>query len=65
MIDNALLSHNQRFATVIRKFERGTDNKPGSIELKSVLFPGEFASLRDRPQLDQAISHLRDSLPSN
>ncbi|MGD8560843.1 MAG: hypothetical protein PVF34_13245 [Gammaproteobacteria bacterium] len=65
MIDNALLSHNQRFATVIRKFERETNEKPGSVELKSVLFPGEFASLRDRPQLDQAISHLRDSLPSN
>lgn len=63
MIDNALLSNNQRFATIMRKFTPDSNGEAGSIELKGVLFPGEYASLRDKPQLNQAIDHLRESMP--
>jgi len=63
MIDNVLLSYNQRFAIVLHKFEPGTKDDEFEIEMKGVLFPGEYASLRDKPQLDQAIEQLRQSLP--
>lgn len=66
MIDNVLLSDNQRFAIILHKFvpEPETEDEGGDYMLKGMLFPGEYASLRDKPQLDQAIEQLRKSLPS-
>jgi hypothetical protein len=55
LIDNTRLSHNHRFALIIEEFD---DN---SIELKGVLFPGVYASQRDKPFLNEAIDDLKAS----
>lgn len=53
LIDNTRLSHNHRFALIIEEFDHKT------IELKGVLFPGVFASQRDKPFLNEAINELK------
>jgi hypothetical protein len=55
LIDNTRLSQNHRFALIIEGFD---DN---SIELKGVLFPGVYASQRDKPFLNEAIDDLKAS----
>lgn len=55
LIDNTRLSHNHRFALVIEEFDNNT------IELKGVLFPGVYASQRDKPFLNEAIDDLKAS----
>lgn len=62
MIDNALLSHDQRLAIVLRRFRGGEEPGAGGLSIKGVLFPGEFASRRDKPRLDQAIQKLHGQL---
>lgn len=53
LIDNTRLSSNHRFALIIEDFDHKT------IELKGVLFPGVFASQRDKPFLNEAINELK------
>jgi len=53
LIDNTRLSNNHRFALIIEDFDHKT------IELKGVLFPGVFASQRDKPFLNEAINELK------
>lgn len=53
LIDNTRLSENHRFALVIENFDSN------SIELKGVLFPGVYASQRDKPFLNEAIDDLK------
>jgi len=55
LIDNSLLSNNQRFAMVMRKFS--TDSE---TEVLGILFPGTYAGRRDKITLDQAIESLKD-----
>jgi len=55
LIDNTRLSNNHRFALIIEDFDHKT------IELKGVLFPGVFASQRDKPFLTEAINELKAS----
>jgi hypothetical protein len=55
LIDNTRLSNNHRFALIIEDFDHKT------IELKGVLFPGVFASQRDKPFLNEAINELKAS----
>ncbi len=53
LIDNTRLSNNHRFALIMEDFDHKT------VELKGVLFPGSFASHRDKPFLNDAINELK------
>lgn len=53
LIDNTRLSNNERFAIVLEEFDRG------EVILKCVLFPGVYASQRDKPYLNEAIQDLK------
>lgn len=59
LIDNTRLSHNHRFALVIEDFDSNT------IELKGVLFPGVYASQREKPFLNEAINDLKANKDKN
>lgn len=54
LIDNTRLSHNQRFALVLEQFDINT------IKVTGVVFPGLYASERDKPFLNEAIQELKD-----
>jgi hypothetical protein len=58
LIDNTRLSHNHRFALILEKFDQE------SIDVKGVLFPGLYASQRDKPFLNEAIQQLKDQQKS-
>mgnify|MGYP001817249094 CR=1 FL=1 len=53
LIDNTRLSDNERFAIVLEEFNRR------QLVLKGVLFPGVYASQRDKPYLNEAIQDLK------
>lgn len=53
LIDNTRLSNNERFTIVLEEFNRG------ELILKGVLFPGVYASQRDKPYLNEAIQDLK------
>jgi len=53
LIDNTRLSNNERFAIVLEDFNRG------ELVLRGVLFPGVYASQRDKPYLNEAIQDLK------
>jgi hypothetical protein len=57
LIDNSLLSKDQRFAMVMRRFSYDSDT-----EIVGILFPGAYAGRRDKLTLDQAIDALRGRL---
>ena len=52
MVDNTRLSHDQRFAVVLRKF-----TKTGA-QLAFVYFPGSHAGLKDKPFYDDMLHQL-------
>ena len=54
LIDNSRLSNNQRFALIIEKFDNN------SIKFAGMVFPGLYASQRDKPFLNEAIQELGD-----
>jgi len=54
LIDNSRLSHNHRVAVVIEDFDINT------IKVTGVVFPGLYASQRDKPFLNEAIQELKD-----
>lgn len=58
LIDNTRLSNGQRCAIMLRAF-----NKFGA-ELAGVCFPGEYASIKDRPYYDEVIQQLRQADPT-
>ena len=58
LIDNTRLSHNHRFALILENFDEE------SIDVKGVLFPGLYASRRDKPFLNEAIQQLKDEQKS-
>ena len=53
LIDNTRLSNNERFAIILEDFDAG------EVVLKGVLFPGVYASQRDKPYLNEAIQDLK------
>ncbi len=53
LIDNTRLSNNERFAIILEKFNEV------EVILKGVLFPGIYASQRDKPYLNEAIQELK------
>ena len=55
MIDNTRLSNGLRCAVALSNFS------PDGADLTSVCFPGEYASLKDRPYYDEVIQKLREA----
>lgn len=53
VIDNTRLANGQRCAVTLANFS------PAAADLTTVCFPGEFASLKDRPYYDEVIQQLR------
>ncbi len=60
MIDNTRLRDNHRFAIVAEDFKLDGDNP--RIEMTAVVFPSEYASLRDRPGMEEARKLLESAL---
>jgi hypothetical protein len=72
-IDNTRLSENQRMAFVLENFPDGRDSvSPGpesgeidadgsavpTLEINAIFFPSEYASLRERPSMQEALDLL-------
>jgi hypothetical protein len=55
MIDNTRLSNGLRCAVALSNFS------PDGADLTAVCFPGEYASLKDRPYYDEVIQKLREA----
>jgi hypothetical protein len=55
MIDNTRLSNGLRCAVALGNFS------PDGADLITVCFPGEYASLKDRPYYDEVIQKLREA----
>lgn len=60
MVDNTRLWDNHRFAIVAENFR--LDNKDPRIEITAVVFPSEYASLRDRPGMQEVRKLLESAL---
>ena len=56
VIDNTRLSNGLRCAVTLTNFSAGA-----AADLTTVCFPGEFASLKDRPYYDEVIQKLREA----
>ena len=56
VIDNTRLSNGLRCAVTLTNFSAGM-----AADLTTVCFPGEFASLKDRPYYDEVIQKLREA----
>jgi hypothetical protein len=56
VIDNTRLSNGLRCAVTLTNFSRGV-----AADLTTVCFPGEYASLKDRPYYDEVIQKLREA----
>ncbi len=59
VIDNTRLANGLRCAVTL------TNSSPDAADLTTVCFPGEFASLKDRPYYDEVIQKLRESNADN
>jgi hypothetical protein len=55
MIDNTRLANGLRCAVTLAAFS------PSSADLATVCFPGEYASLKDRPYYDEVIQKLQEA----
>lgn len=62
-IDNTRLSNNQRFSIVLEEFD--TDADDARIKIAAIIFPAEYASLKDRPSMREAVQLLDSVLNSN
>jgi hypothetical protein len=60
MVDNTRLQNNHRFAIVLEDFDLTGDNP--HIEIIGLMFPSEYASLRDRPGMSEAKTLLENAL---
>jgi len=52
IVDNTRLENNHRFAVVLDEFD--LDSEQATIKLTAIIFPSEYASLRDRPGMKEA-----------
>lgn len=57
MIDNTRLTNGLRCAVTMSNFS------PAMADMTTVCFPGEYASLKDRPYYDEVIEKLRQASP--
>lgn len=57
-VDNTRLGHNQRFAMMIEDFHVGDSPH---VVITSVIFPAEYASMRDAPSMQEALRLLETS----
>jgi len=57
-VDNTRLGHNQRFAMMIEDFHVGDFPH---VVITSVIFPAEYASMRDAPSMEEALRLLETS----
>lgn len=57
-VDNTRLGHNQRFAMMIEDFHVGDSPH---VVITSVIFPAEYASMRDAPSMEEALRLLETS----
>lgn len=60
MVDNTRLQNNHRFAIVMDEFDLKSDDP--HIELIGIVFPSEYASLRDRPGMQEARKLLQEAM---
>ncbi|RKZ65723.1 MAG: hypothetical protein DRQ44_07705 [Gammaproteobacteria bacterium] len=60
IVDNTRLENNHRFAIVLDEFD--LESKDPYIELIGIIFPSEYASLRDRPGMKEARNLLKSAL---
>lgn len=60
MVDNTRLSANHRFAIVAEKFRLNAEDP--RITITAVVFPSEYASLRDRPGMEEVKTLLESAL---
>lgn len=60
LVDNTRLENNHRFAIVLEKFDLKSEQP--FIQLVGVVFPSEYASLRDRPGMKEARDLLKSAL---
>ena len=60
MVDNTRLGDNHRFAIVLDEFDL-TSSEP-YMDLIAMVFPSEYASLRDRPGMEEARELLESAL---
>jgi hypothetical protein len=56
VIDNTRLTNGLRCAVTLTNY-----SKDAAADLTTVCFPGEFASLKDRPYYDEVIQKLREA----
>jgi hypothetical protein len=52
MIDHVRLSNDQRFAVILRNFSGG------SARIAAVTFPGSYASLKEKPYVQEMVKNL-------
>jgi hypothetical protein len=62
MVDNTRLSDNHRFAIIMDQFE--LKGSQPHIDITGVVFPSEYASLRDKPGMKEARTLLESALNS-
>jgi len=55
MIDNTRLANGLRCAVMLSNFS------PAMADMTTVCFPGEYASLKDRPYYDEVIQKLQEA----
>lgn len=60
MVNNTRLGNNHRFAIVMTEFD--LDVTDPHMELIAIIFPSEYASLRDRPGMEEARKMLESAL---
>lgn len=60
MVDNTRLDHNQRFALLMEDFV--VNDVESSVDMVAVVFPAEYASMRDRPGMKEVIGLLKSAL---
>jgi hypothetical protein len=63
MVDNTRLENNHRFAIVLEEFD--LDAAEPYIQLVALIFPSEYASLRDRPGMQEARKLLEKAMSDN
>lgn len=63
MVDNTRLGGNHRFAIVLDEFDQKSSEP--YMELIGMVFPSEYASLRDRPGMEEARQQLESALKDN
>lgn len=62
IVDNTRLSNNHRFALVMEEFEAENREDDPHLGLRAVIFPAEYASLRDRPGMKEAMELLQSAI---